>query len=631
MCGIAGKLIFDQNSKINKHLIEDMISKLEHRGPDDSGSFVDVNFGFGMSRLSIIDLDTGHQPIFNKNGNLSIVFNGEIYNYKELKLELKSIGYKFKTNSDTETILYCYEEFGYDFIQKLNGMFAIAIWDKQKRQLFLARDRLGIKPLYYYLDNEKLLFASEIKAILEDKTIEREINLNGMDLYFSYTYIPAPHSIFRNIFKLEPGHYLICNPEGINKKRYWDLSFSVNGMKKEDDFIEEFNLLFNDSVKLRMISDVPLGAFLSGGIDSSAIVEAMSRNSTQPIKTFSIGFKGDKYHDETRFANLVSQKFETDHKVFHVDYDIINLLPKYISHFDEPFADYAAFPTYLVAKMAREHVKVVLTGDGGDEIFAGYKRHYAERIAKQYKKLPIIIRKNLMNFILMELQKSLSISNKYYSYVKFAQFKNNLIDLDVRDRYINSLFYAKFTESHKSKLYHESNKLTLGNEVEYLRNYWPQYSDDLSNQLYLDIMTSLPDDMLTKVDRMTMAVSLEARVPFLDHRLVEFAATIPSNLKINLRETKRFLRRAVKNVIPNEIINRPKHGFSSPIDKWLREDLQELVFDTLSKNTIESINIFNYKYIQQLLNDHYNRKTNSGNEIFMLMVFVLWHSKYIAS
>lgn len=629
MCGIAGKLFFDPERFPNHELIEKMCSTLIHRGPDDSGYFVDRNFGFGMRRLSIIDLESGHQPIFNEDGSLAIIFNGEIYNYKYLKSNLESKGHIFKTNSDTETILHCYEEYGIDFVHKLNGMFAIAIWDSRERKLTLVRDRLGIKPLYYYLDNEKFLFGSEIKAIIEDRSIPRELNISALNQYLSYTFVPAPFSIFKNIHKLKPGHLLVVKNGDVNVKRYWELNPSEDEVKSEADFIEEFDDFFNDSVKLRMISDVPLGVFLSGGIDSSAIVAAMSQNSTQTVKTFSIGFKNDARHDETCFAKMISEMYGTEHQVFYVDYDVVNLLPKYIHQFDEPFADYAAFPTYVVAKMAQEHVKVVLTGDGGDEVLAGYKRHYAERVAQVYKRVPRLIRNSFMDSIFASGRKLLPISNRLYDYVKFAQYKNKLVDLDARERYMRSFFYEKFNDSKRSRLFVDAENAFPGYPIEAFKEHWLGNDDNLLNQLYFDVMTNLPDDMLTKVDRATMAVSLEARVPFLDHRLVKFSFTIPSKYKISLWETKRFLRKAVKGKLPRKIIKRPKHGFSSPIDKWLREDLAELVRDTLSESGLRSTNLFNYQFIETLMRDHFKGKANNGNELFMLMVFQLWHDKYL--
>jgi len=630
MCGITGKIFFDRNHKIEEGLIHKMCQALVHRGPDSEGIYEDYNFGFGMRRLSIIDLVSGQQPIFNEDNTMAVVFNGEIYNYKELREELRAKGHQFKTDSDTEVIIHCYEEYGKEFVQKLNGMFAIAIWDAKNQRLLLARDRLGIKPLYYYQDQEKLIFASELKAVLEDQSVLRTVDLKSLDLYLSFMYIPAPFSMFENIRKLSPGHILSCEDGCVQLERYWDVEFHADEPQKSlEEYEEEFNFLLEDSVKRRMISDVPLGAFLSGGIDSSSIVAMMSQSSDRPIKTFSIGFKDGGYHDETYFSQMVADKFQTDHKVFHVDASVINLISDYVYHFDEPFADYAAFPTYVLAKLAREHVKVVLTGDGCDEIFAGYERYGSEQWAQQYKKIPSFVREKLL-LPVISLGKKLSVKNEsLYNLFNGADKKTRLMRLDDTQRYIQSRF--NFTYVQKKSLFNNQNLVQHDFSSKVLNGYLQENDqlDFLSRRLYLDIKTSLAEDMLTKVDRMTMAVSLEARVPFLDHRLVEFSARLPSRFKMDLFSLKKFVKGALRDTLPGEIIRRPKHGFSSPIDQWFRTDLKTLVQDSLSNETIKRQNFFAADYVQDMINSHMESKANCGKELFMLMVFSMWHERFI--
>lgn len=627
MCGIVGKFNFKNKSRVDSDIIRKMCSKIIHRGPDDEGIYVKDNFGFGMRRLSIIDLETGHQPIFSENKKLGIVFNGEIYNYKEIKSELLEKGHKFKTNSDTETILHCFEEYGTDFISKLNGMFAIAIFDFEKRELLLVRDRIGIKPLYYYLDEDKLLFASEIKSILVDN-VNKEISYAGVDLYFSLGYIPNPHSIFKKIHKLDPGHYLVVNNDGVKKKKYWDVMFEPDYSRSISSFNEEFQYLFNDSINLRMRSDVPFGAFLSGGIDSSLIVAFMSQNLTNPISTFSLGFSDSKYHDETIFAEIVAKKYNTHHTSFHIDSNsMLTLMDNYIYHFDEPFADYSGFPTFMVSKLAREHVKVVLTGDGGDEIFAGYNRHYAELIGKYLEILPTGIRNKFLIRII-EKAKFNFLPKRIKEHTDFAITKLKMLNYAYPQRYYKSYNHNYFNLEEKRQLLNSSILQNDDFSERVITNNWQDFADFIGNRLYVDMKTKLPEDMLTKVDRMSMANSLEARVPFLDYRIVEFATKIPSNKKLNLFKMKKFLKEFSKDYLPNEITNRHKHGFSSPIDKWFREDLKEFVNDSFNNKANLIDEIINYDYVRSLFKMHKDNKGDFGNKLFTILVFQLWYHKY---
>ncbi len=620
MCGITGK--FDYNNKVSESLISKMTDTLVHRGPDDKGVWCNDNFGFGMRRLSIIDIEGGHQPIFTNDKKIGIVFNGEIYNYKEIRKELIQKGVEFKTNSDTETILKGYEVCGDEIFEKLNGMFAIAIWNKNNKELTLVRDRIGIKPLYYYKDDSRLLFGSEIKAILADKTVPREVNQIGLSFYFDLMYIPNPHSAFQNIYKLEPGHILKVSQKNIEKKKYWDFEPSkIQVVNSKQDLKEEFLHLFEDSVKKRMLSEVPLGAFLSGGIDSSSIVAMMSKNSSERIKTYSIGFE-DKQFDESNYAKQISEKFNTNHTNMYVDSSMLNWIENYVYHFDEPFADYAAFPTYIVSKLARKDLTVVLTGDGGDEIFAGYYRYNSEKIADNIKILPSFIRDGILSPTLKMLLSVLSTDSRHFNKIDSIIKRLSEVDKEKIRRYTER--FKKYSDDDFRK-YLKFKKRNIG-----MVEYYIELSSNIKSRLYFDQNTSLNEDMLTKVDRVTMANSLEARVPYLDHRIVEFSYKIPDKLLFKGYNLKTFLKLAYKDILPDNILNRPKGGFGFPIDKWIRYDLKELVSDTLlSKDSL--INPFlNSQNIEKLVKSHYKKETNSGAKIFMLMVFNMWYKRWIS-
>lgn len=620
MCGIAGK--FNYEKIVDYELIDRMTDTLVHRGPDDKGVWVKDNFGFGMRRLSIIDIKFGHQPIFNQDESLGIVFNGEIYNFQEIRLELQNIGYKFKTNGDTETILILYKAFGIDGFNKLNGMFAFAIWDNNKKELLLVRDRIGVKPLYYYKDNNGLSFGSEIKSILEDKSIPREIDDIGLNLYFDLMYIPNPYSIFQNIKKLEPGHYLIVTKSDFKIGKYWQFDPSnVEICHDKNALIDEFLFLFNDSVKKRMISEVPLGAFLSGGIDSSAIVAFMAKNSDKRIKTFSIGFN-DKHHDESQYAKQISELYNTEHTNLYVDSSMLKWIEDYVYFFDEPFADPAAFPTYVVSKLAKNDLTVVLTGDGGDEIFAGYNRYKSEKISDIMKYCPRNIRKIIISPFLELFKNNTNPDKRLYPMINAVLKRFNELDKSDSTRYVER--FSKFSKIDRKEY------INSEFDTSYILNkYYKILNSKLKSRLLFDQSTSLNEDMLTKVDRVTMANSLEARVPFLDYRIVEFTYKIPDVFLMHGFMTKSFLKDAYKNILPHNILNRSKHGFSSPIDKWIRYDLKEIVDDTLlSVNSYKNPHL-NYNNIVKLINDHYSKKSNNGEKIFMLMIYQLWYNKWI--
>ena len=658
MCGIVGKYSFKQKP-ISNDLLHDMCNVIVHRGPDDEGYYINGNIGLGMRRLSIIDLQTGNQPIHNESKDIWIVYNGEIYNCLELRAELERKGHKFYTRSDTEVIVHCYEEYGNECVSKLNGMFAFAIWDEKRRRLLLARDRLGIKPLFYTVSDGSLLFASEIKSILQDRTVKREVNLHALHNFLSLNYIPHPDTIFKGIYKLPPGHLLTCDGKGrVKIREYWDVKFRVgmeglstdsgsglNGLrldarrnplnpfkksadsrKSEEEYAEGLRERLKESVRLRLLSDVPLGVLLSGGIDSSSITALMSGLVDEPIKTFSIGFE-EKSFNELEYARIVADMYGTDHHEMIVKPNAVELLPKLVWHFDEPFADSSAIPTYLVSKMAREHVKVVLSGEGGDEVFAGYETYAAYRAAELYNKIPRLIRKKLIRPIVH----SLPVSTKKVSFDYKAKI---FVDGDVlspeRRHYWWKLI---FSEDAKKQLY--SQEILSGNVFEDSFGEFAKYFDrtdavDMLNKiLYVDTKVYLANDILVKSDRSSMANSLELRVPMLDYKVVEFAASIPPELKLNGFQKKYILKKAMEPLLPKKILYRKKKGFSIPAQSWLRNELKEMVLDVLSPAQLKKTGYFNPDYVNQLLEQHFNLVKDNSRPIWGLLTFMLWHRTFM--
>ncbi|EKD99912.1 MAG: hypothetical protein ACD_22C00136G0007 [uncultured bacterium] len=629
MCGIAGK--YSKYSPVTEIQIDTMCQVLYHRGPDDKGLFVDANFGFGMRRLSIIDVEGGKQPIFNEDKSKTIVFNGEIYNYKQLKKDLEEGGHVFSTNSDTEAVLHCFEQYGEDCVNKLEGMFAFAIWDIKSKSLFMARDHLGIKPLYYYLDDKMFLFGSEIKAILTDSGVRKKINPTALNLYLAYMYIPSPYSIFENVHKLPAGHLLWYKSEKLTVRQYWDVKFVPNNTRSNAETIATFHELLGKAVKSQMISDVPLGAFLSGGLDSSTIVSKMVEHSNTAVKTFSIGFKEGGYYDESYYAELVAKTFHTDHVTFKVDAQMFDFLPKYSYYFDEPFADYAAFPTYVLSELARKHVTVVLTGDGGDEIFAGYTRYTSELLSNQYLKIPKSVRDLMAQVVFKNIAYMISSNSRKRNYFEKVISRTKNMDKNPFMRYVKNI--TKLDSADRKTLLNEDYIRLQDEPLEiYLgifHNISANKMDQLSGIQYLDIKKSLPDDMLTKVDRVTMAASLEARVPFLDRKLVEFAATIPSSKRLSILSTKKLMKNAMRPTLSSEIVDRPKHGFGSPMEKWLRSDLKCLTQDVLSRDSLRKSAVFDSDYVEQLVSQHMSGVKNNGVILFMLIAFQMWFREYM--
>jgi len=625
MCGICGITFHEHERPVPEAVVRSMCSAITHRGPDDEGVLVRGNTGLGMRRLSIIDLASGHQPISNEDGSIWIVFNGEIYNHLELREELLKKGHVFRTNSDTEAIVHAYEEFGESCPAKLNGMFAFAILDTRKRSLFIARDRLGIKPLYYYHDSEKFVFGSELKSILRVDKIPREVSLEALDAFLTFEYVPAPLSILRGISKLPPGHSLTLKDSKISISEYWDLRFSERE-RSEDDLCEELRELLRDAVRIRLMSDVPLGAFLSGGIDSSAIVALMSAEMSQPVKTFSIGFKESSYN-ESSFARIVSERFKTEHHEFTIEPNALELTEKLVAHLDEPFGDFSIFPTYLVSKMAREFVTVTLSGDGGDELFGGYDTYIANKLGLAYARIPAGIRSKVISPLLNSLpptEKKKGLINRARRFDEGMRLPSDL-------EHTRWMIFLQAAE--KAQMYSETTRQGLAGTDSYrhVRNYFSKSgtADPLNRQLYVDIKSYLVDDILVKVDRMSMATSLEARVPFLDHRFVEFSASIPGSLKLRGKSTKYLLKKAMADLLPPEIVGRGKEGFSIPIKSWLKGELKELMLDVLAPEKVRREGFFNPDHVEKLKREHLENRENHSHRLWALMVFEIWQDIYL--
>jgi asparagine synthase (glutamine-hydrolysing) len=601
-----------------------MLGVIRHRGPDDEGVYFDRSLAMGMRRLSIMDLPLGKQPMSNEDGTVVVVFNGEIYNYLEIRQGLLARGHRLKTNSDTEVLVHLYEERGEDCVHSLRGMFAFAIWDAAKQRLFLARDRLGIKPLYYLEHRDALLFGSEIKSILLHPNVEARLDHEALSHYLSLKYVPAPQTMFEDIRALPPAHTLVCDSNGIRVRRYWRLSFDGNGHRhtSEAAYAEHLEALLRESVRMHLMSDVPFGAFLSGGLDSSTIVALMSQMLNMPVKTFSVGFAAEgEAFSELRYARIVAERFQTDHhEVLVGPGDLMNLAETIIWHLDQPIADNACLANYMVAEVAATQVKMVLTGEGGDELFAGYARYSGERLSSWFQLLPRPALKLALNMAgqLPGLRRP-----------KLALFA---LCQSAEAARLTSWF-PLFNYEMKSSLLSNDYKLSLSD----LRsdNIFTEHlaqtdaADPLSRMLYVDTELWLADDLLARGDKMSMAVSVEARVPLLDHKLVEFAAGLPPRLKLKRMVRKYLLKKVARNWLPKEIIYRKKEGFPMPFAVWFRKQARSFVRDLLSPSTIRRRGLFNSDYVERLLNEHESGSADHSALVWGLLSVELWHRAFL--
>lgn len=625
MCGILG--IIDKKG-VDEQPLRQMRDTMIHRGPDDAGVWINRTRQVGLAhrRLSIIDLsEAGRQPMSDTENKIWITFNGEIYNFEVIKRELKEKGYIFKSRSDTEVIVNAYKEWGTECLQKFNGMFAFGIYDDNEGVLFLARDRLGKKPLYYVHDqnNDKFIFASEIKALIKDKSISREIDLQALNYYFTFGYIPGELCIFKEIRKLPPAHAMIYSLANGKKKiwSYWDAPYLNEKCASEDELLEDLEIIIEDAVRIRLISDVPLGAFLSGGVDSSIVVAMMSKVSDKPIKTFSIGFE-DRTFNELPYAKIVAECFGTEHHELIVKPDAFSILPELVCQFDEPFADSSMIPTYYVSKVTREHVTVALSGDGGDEIFGGYKIYLAS-LFDYYARM----------FIPLLMRKGLARVAEYLPGMSVAKIKKQLLMLkfDLNDAFIERCIYLYFKEKQRNLILSDDVRMSLNNEFSApelsRRDYLEHREGDLMDRLtYTDLKTYLPDDIMVKVDRTSMLVSLETRAPFLDYRIAEYSfRNIPGNLKVKRATTKYLLKHLAKKILPKELNVDRKWGFTIPISDWFRGPLSSQIREILLGDRND---FCNQSQIKKILDEHESGIDHSFR-LFALLVFYFWKREYI--
>lgn len=621
MCGIAGRFNYDARQPVDRRILANMTDVLAHRGPDASGYHVEPGIGLGHRRLSIIDLSTGDQPVSNEDGTIWTVFNGEIYNFAEVRAVLSSLGHCFRTGSDTEVIVHGYEEWGERCVERFRGMFAFAVWDARRRRLMLARDRVGVKPLYYAALPGGVVFGSELKALLEDPDVPREWRPEALDAYLTLLYVPAPATIYRAIDKLPPAHVLIAENGSVRTARYWDLTFTGGTRPRhESEYLEELDALLRESIALRQISDVPLGAFLSGGIDSSAVAAYMAETSHRPPVTISVGFDERRY-DEVAHARRVAEHLGCEFHPRTVTPDVASLLPKLAWHFDEPFADSSAVPTYYVSKAARELVTVALSGDGGDELWAGYARHRIESREQRARAAlgPIAGAAG-------RLAHALPLS------VKGARALRHLA-VDPAQAYALKHAYGMFEADARRQLYSGDFAATVG-DTDPLATFRYLYgrcrsSEPLDHALYVDVHTYMVDDILTKVDRMSMAVSLEARDPLLDHKLLEFAARVPMALKLKNGRGKYLLRKVLEPRIPSEILERGKHGFEAPIGEWLRGPLAPMVDALLGDGRLRDRGIFNTQEVTRLWAEHRQGRVDHRHRLWQLVMLELWFRQFV--
>jgi len=638
MCGIVG--IWGFQNRVSSEILKKMGDTLSHRGPDDTGLFVDEqnNIVLGHRRLSIIELSLlGHQPLANDDESLWITYNGEVYNYKEIREELRIRGYKFKSNSDTEVVLKAYQEWGIKAVQKFRGMFAFAIWDKKKGKLIVFRDRAGVKPLYYYFDDQIFIFASEIKTIIAYPGFKKELDFSALFLFFRYGYIPAPYSVFKNIHKLEPGHFLeIDRNKKISKTKYWgivdfylqDFDTEQNNQKyNEKEIEEELEKILIDSFKLRLVSDVPVGIFLSGGIDSTLLTTLLKKNTDCPIRTFTLGFY-EKEYNEAEYAKKIAKYLGTEHhEIYCTQKEALDVIPKLPEIYDEPFGDSSAIPTYLLSRFTTNYVKTSLSADGGDELFAGYN-HYQNifNLYQKFHQIPLpflylgrgitnIFSPEILSKVTGPILKSPNLENKFKKLQEILSQKINLENI-----YTNLQSYWGNKESMSLLGLSSFTPPPLFNEFEKIKNL-----PIISQAQVVDFKMYLCDDILTKVDRATMAVSLEGREPFLDQTIIEYVARLPLNLKNRNREKKYILKKILYKHIPREFLERPKHGFTIPINNWLKADLKPLLGEYLNVDKIKRQKIFNWKIADKELNDYFSGKSPYAVRVWLLLVFEMWY------
>ena len=625
MCGIVG-LVRNDGKPIDEGLLARMNEAIRHRGPDEDGFYVNGSVGLAMRRLAIIDLKSGQQPIHNRDRTAWIVFNGEIYNYLELREKLEKLGHTFYTNSDTEAIVHAYDQYGSDCPKHLRGMFAFAIWDERTQELFLARDRVGKKPLLYAEVNGQLVFGSEFSAILLHPDVSKEIRPEAIDCYLSFMCVPAPLTAYRAIKKLEPGHSLRWRKGEVKTERYWQPDFSKKLDIGEEEAGERAIEILRDAVKVRLMSEVPLGAFLSGGIDSSAVVALMSQESSEKVKTFSIGFEEQDF-SELQHAKRIAEHVGADHHEFIVRPDAVEILPMLVEHYGEPYADSSAVPTYYVARETRRHVTVALNGDGGDESFAGYERYIAMGLTEKYRKVPAFFRESLIK----EAVNRIPTSPIRKSTVNSAKRLLEVVSKPRVNRYMH--WMSVFNEGLKEPLYSEAfrEQTDRAFAASFLDTWFKKANGNgpVDTLLLTDLMTYLPNDLLVKVDIATMAVSLEARSPFLDHHVIEFAASLPERLKLRRLTTKYLLKKVLRRLLPAENLDRRKMGFGVPIGHWFRGKMQPFLREVVLSDKALRRGLFKPEVVKQLVEQHTRSERDYSHQLWTLLMLELWFLRFI--
>ncbi len=630
MCGIAGWASLDSNKSSQNHseaVLHSMCERMKHRGPDSEGLWFGESVALGMRRLSIIDLHTGEQPVYSEDKSIVVVMNGELYNFREVRTDLEKRGHNFETQTDTEILPHLYEEYGEAMLEHINGMFAFALWDKRKRKLVLARDRFGEKPLYYGMFDNKLIFASEPKVLLENPHVKAEINTDALRQYLSFDYVPAPHSIYKGISKLPAAHLLILEKGEIKTRRFWNLSFHKNDntptIKEASARLKE---LLADSVRMRLVSDVPLGILLSGGVDSSTVAAFAAQFSTEKVKTFSIGFEEDSF-DESKFARQVATHLGTEHYEDKLSVEkAANLISEIGTWLDEPMSDGSLLPTLLLSRFVRKYVTVALGGDGGDEIFAGYPMYFGHKMARVYDSIPQFIRSGLIEPIVTSLPvstKNLSFDYKAKRFVAASKY-------DVVTRH-HSWFGSFLIDAQNNLLSKDVLAETSGDIYKEAKDLLKitDATNEIEQMQFLDMNFYMAEDILTKVDRASMAVSLEVRAPFLDSRVAEFAASLPLEYKLKGSKGKYILKKAVEDLLPRNVLQRPKKGFGVPIAEWLKGRLNPLLHDLLAPERLKKQNLFDADFVQKLIKEHETGAASHHKQLWTLLVFQLWYDNFL--
>lgn len=629
MCGIAGWANLENKSSQNhsEAILHSMCERMKHRGPDSEGLWTDESVALGMRRLSIIDLATGDQPVYSEDKQIVVVMNGELYNYKEARADLERRGHKFETKTDTEILPHLYEEYGEAMLEHFSGMFAFALWDKRRQKLLIARDRFGEKPLYYGVFDNQLIFASEPKVLLEHPSVKKEINSDALRSYLSFDYVPAPASIYKNIYKLPAAHLLVLENGEIRTRRYWNLSFHRNGNTPTiEKAATQLRELLADAVKSQLVADVPLGILLSGGVDSSTVAALATRFSTEKVKTFSIGFEEDSF-DESKYARQVAAHLDTEHYEEKLSVEkAADLISEIGTWLDEPMSDGSLIPTFLLARFVRKHVTVALGGDGGDEIFAGYPMYFAHKVADVYGKIPGVLR----NALIEPIVNNLPVSNKNLSFDYKAKRFVAASKYDLVTRHHS--FFGSFSIDEQRNLLNRDVLANSSNDIYRDAKELLKITDaptEIERMQFLDLNFYMAEDILTKVDRAAMAVSLEVRAPFLDPRVAQFAASLPLEYKLKGSKGKYILKKAMENLLPKNILHRPKKGFGIPIAEWLKGRLNPLMHDLLAPARLKNQGFFDENYVRKLIKEHETNVVSHHKQLWTLLVFQLWFDNFL--